>query len=90
VTIAALEKAKSLRRFASNQGDPIDRYALALTRGEAYDLLDYMAAGHLGRFQHHDAFVADVMHAKLECDPWGMLKDFQLEGLAIVPRETLS
>lgn len=83
MTPAALAKAESLSKFALASGSPLDTFAIVLTDAEAYELLDYLAAGGLGRYENHDLLIADVERAKREKNPWGVLEWFQLNGLSI-------
>lgn len=87
--IAALVKAHSLAQFARNQGAPLETFFLTLTEPEAYELLDYLAAGGLGRYQHHDLLIVDVAKAKADRDPFPLLGHFQLQGLHIWPASAL-
>lgn len=84
MTPAAIEKAASLSRFAATQGEPRNSFAVTLTLGEAYELLDYIAGGGLGKLLHHALLLADIQSAKLACDPWLVLQHFQLEGFDIM------
>jgi hypothetical protein len=80
VTPAALAKAESLARYAKHQGSPLHEFALAITLGEAYELLDYLTEIHDNALLRHE-----VAQAKVNCDPWGVLANFQLLGFEIVP-----
>lgn len=84
MTPAALQKAESLALFVRSQGSPLSDFALTITLGEAYELLDFMAEGGMGRFVHHDRLVQDIADAKADCDPWRVLTHFQLQGFEIV------
>lgn len=84
VTPAALSKAESLARFAKTQGTPLNTFALVITLGEAYELLDYLAAGGMGKLMYHERLVADILEAKSKGDPWQVLEHFQLKGFDIV------
>lgn len=86
---AALAKADSLAKFARASGSPLSTFALTLTRGEAYELLDYMAEGGLGKCQYHEQLVEDIRQAKADGDPWAILAHFQLQGLDIVSVDCL-
>jgi hypothetical protein len=89
MTPVALSKAESLAKFAQASGSPLNTFALTLTRGEAYELLDYMAEGGLGKCQFHDDLVRDIRQAKSDGDPWVILRNFQLQGLDIVCVDSL-
>jgi hypothetical protein len=83
--IAALEKAESLARFARSQGAPLETFLVTLTEPQAYELLDHIAAGGLGRYEDHDRLIADVEEAKRKKAPFALLEWFQLEGMSIAP-----
>jgi len=87
--IAAIEKAQSLKRFAITQGSPLQEFFLTLTESEAYELLDYLAAGGMGRYENHELLIADVQKAKRAKDPFPLLGWFTLEGLSIWPASAL-
>lgn len=87
--IAALEKAHSLAKFARASGARLDTFALTLTESEAYELLDYLAAGEMGKYENHERLIADVQKAKQAKDPFPMLEWFTLEGLSIWPKSAL-
>lgn len=89
MTPIALEKAESLARFAKGQGTPLNTFALVLTQAEAYELLDYLAAGGLGRYQDHARLVLDILDAKAAGNPWPILAHFQLKGFDIVSDQVL-
>jgi hypothetical protein len=80
----ALEKAASLSRFVATQGEPRTSFALTLSLGEAYELLDFIAAGGLGYVVNHSLLVTDIEQAKILSDPWRVLEHFQLEGFNIL------
>lgn len=84
MTPVALQKAESLALFAKSQGSPLSDFALTLTLGEAYELLDFLAEGGLGRFLHHDRLVQDIADAKVDSNPWAVLTHFQLQGFEIL------
>jgi hypothetical protein len=89
MTVAALAKAESLAQFARASGSPLDTFALVLTEPEAYELLDYLASGGMGRYENHALLIADIDEAKRQKNPWGVLGWFQLEGLSIWPASSL-
>lgn len=90
MTPAAVAKAESLLRFASHTGAPLSEYALVLTLGEGYELLDYLASGAMGRCLNHAMLELDVAAAKVEGDPWKVLNGFQLMGFDILRADKLS
>lgn len=85
MTPVALHKAESLRKYALASGCPLGEFALALTLGEAYELLDYLLEAHPASA----LLKTDVAQAKIECNPWPVLANFQLLGLEIVPSAEL-
>lgn len=86
---AALEKANSLMRFVRDQGVPISEFRLALTKGEAYELLDYMAKGGLGFASRHDLLIADINEAKLAGNPFSIFEHFSILGFSVTPATEL-
>jgi hypothetical protein len=84
VTPVALLKAESLIRHAQYLGVRQDEFALALTLGEGYELLDYLASGAMGLYANHEALRADIEAAKVKGDPWEILASWRLLGLEIV------
>jgi hypothetical protein len=87
---AAIAKAESLRAFALEQGAQLETFGVCLSLGEGYELLDYLAAGGLGRFLHHDQLVADIEEARVKANPWLVLDHFQLAGLSIIRADSLN
>jgi hypothetical protein len=85
MTPAALAKAESLAKFVQASGCARETFALTLTDAEAFELLDYLADGGLGRYENHDLLMADVAEAKRRGDPWKVLGCFQLAGLNLAP-----
>ena len=85
----ALEKAEALHRFALKSGAPLAEFKLALTLGEGYELIDYFAAGGLGRYQNHDQVVQEVAEAKAAGDPWLVLQYLRPNGLEVVRLESV-
>lgn len=86
---AALEKANSLMRFVRDQGAPLQEFRLALTKGEAYEMLDYLAAGGMGYMARHDLLVADINQAKLAGDPFAIFEHFHILGFEVTPATEL-
>jgi len=87
----ALQKAESLTRFAAACGvNASQDFQVALTLGEAYELLDYLAAGGMGQFTNHELLKHDIADAKALGDPWLILTSWHLMGLEIVRMESLN
>lgn len=82
---AALGKAESLAAHARYLGVRPAEFAVAVTLGEAYELLDYLAEQHPG----NPVLEGDIRAAKLEANPWRVLEHFQLSGLEIVRADLL-
>lgn len=87
--IAAICKADGLYAFAKGTGSPMKDFALVLTKGEAYELLDYMAAGGLGRYQNHEMLIEDIAEAKVAGDPFALLQHFQIKGFDVISSEVI-
>lgn len=85
MTPAAIAKAESLDRFAKHCGAQRTEFAIYLTDGEGYELLDYLAAGGMGRCLHQDVLEADILKARLNGDPWIVLKGWTLLGFDLAP-----
>ena len=90
MTPAAVLKAESLAAYARSSGAPLSEFAVALTLGEGYELLDYLASGAMGILRNHEMLKRDIADAKAEGDPWIVLANFQLLGLDIVKAEKLN
>lgn len=82
---AALTKAESLERHARYLGVQPSEFCVAVTLGEAYELLDHLAREH----PSNRALLDDIATAKVEADPWPVLANFRLQGLEIVRADTL-
>jgi hypothetical protein len=87
---AAITKAESLANFVTSTGAPLKEFALALTKGEAYELLDYLAVGGLGFYANHAQLVREITEARAAGEPFLILKNFQLAGLDIVQAASLN
>lgn len=87
MTPAAVKKAESLARFATHCGQPLRDFELAITRAEAYELLDFIEAGGLGT--PCDLLRKDIELARQRGDPWEVLCNFHLQGLVIGKAEGL-
>jgi hypothetical protein len=79
----AVEKADALVAFAKRRGSPLKDFQVTITLEEAWELLDFMAAGGLGFFQNHHVLVTDVAAAKAAGDPWTILPHMQLCGMPL-------
>lgn len=90
VTPAALSKAESLVRHAGYLGVKPTEFVVSLTVGEAYELLDFLAGGGMGRVANHELLVQDIADAKVACNPWDILTHWTLLGLSIVRAEDLN
>jgi hypothetical protein len=80
---AALTKAESLNRFATEQGAPLSTFQLVLTNDEAMDLIAWFIEQQ-GPFPN-EVLIYDAEIARRTKNPWPVLENFQLMGLAIVP-----
>lgn len=90
MAVAAIQKADSLLRYAKHMGVKQQELILALTIGEAYELLDHMVRdGSFVCTSSRQLFEADVQRAKAECDPWAVLQHFELYGFSIIPTAAL-
>lgn len=76
---AALSKAESLAAHARYLGVRPSEFMVSLTLGEAYELLDHLAAEH----PTNRVLLEDIAAAKTAADPWIVLANFQLQGLEI-------
>lgn len=81
---AALKKAEALIRHAQYMGVKPAEFMVAVTLGEAYELLDYLVAVHDSALLKRD-----IAEAKEACDPWPVLENFNLLGLAITRADGL-
>ena len=84
MTPAALIKAESLARYVQHTGAPQSEFLLALTLGEGYELLDYLASGAMGRCANHADLEHDIADAKVKGDPFEILSQWSLLGFSIV------
>jgi hypothetical protein len=78
---AAIEKAESLAHFANQCGAPLAEFELAITRAEAYELLDFLEKGGFG--PPCDVLLKDIEQARRDANPWQVLQHFNLQGLTI-------
>jgi hypothetical protein len=85
----AIVKAESLLRHVKQVGAPQREFAISLTKGEAYELLDYIQDGQLGHVSNQQLLEADIAEAKERCDPFLVLRYWQLLGFELVPAESL-
>ena len=86
----ALTKAESLARFVHHTGAHQSEFQLALTLGEGYELLDYLASGAMGRCLNQSALEHDIAEAKVKGDPFEILSGWHLMGFEIVRVESLN
>jgi hypothetical protein len=86
---AALCKAEALIRHASYLGCLPSEFKVTLSLGEGYELLDYLAAGGMGRYANHALLERDIEEAKIAGDPWRVLEGWTLLGLELVPAASL-
>jgi hypothetical protein len=86
---AALSKAEALIRHAQYLGSPQSDFVLTLTLGEGYELLDYLAAGGMGRYANHALLERDIEEAKIAGDPWRVLEGWKLLGFELVNADSL-
>lgn len=84
---AAIEKAESLAKFAAHCGQPFKDFGLALTRAEAYEMLDFLADGGLG--PPCELLLKDIETARQRGNPWEVLCHFNLHGFTLGPAEAL-
>lgn len=85
MTPAALTKAESLKRYVTYSGSPQREFVLAVTLGEAYELLDYLVEIHPASA----LLKQDVAEAKVSSNPWAVLANFQLLGFEITRADFL-
>lgn len=90
MTPVALIKAESLAAFARHSGVPLSEFALSLTLGEGYELLDFLAAGGMGKVCNQTLLEADIAEAKVRGDPFVVLANFQLLGFDIQRADRLN
>lgn len=77
----ALHKAESLAHFATHTGSPLSEFQLAITRAEAYELLDYLEAGGLGA--PCELLLKDIETARRRGEPFELLCNFNIQGFQI-------
>lgn len=77
---AALEKATSLHRFATDTGSPLSSFLLVLTDPEALELLEWYGTQYAGT---NEVFDLDLAIARRTGNPWPVLENFQVMGLAL-------
>ena len=83
---AALEKAKSLHRFALNSGSSLREFVLCLTEPEALDLVEWYAREYEGISVTFDT---DLEEVRRTGNPWPILKNFNVMGLQLAALEKL-
>jgi hypothetical protein len=84
---AAIERAKSLYRFALEQGTPPNTFVLTLTHSQATELLEWYATQYTGS---NECFDLDVMIARRTQDPWPVLANFRLYGFEMAKQSELN
>ena len=84
MSVAAITKAEGLRAYARHCGVAPSEFVLALTQGEAYELLDHLATGALGVPRNMEALLSDINDAKVSGDPFTFLGHWEICGFAIV------
>ena len=82
---AAVRKAESLLQFVRGLGAPLKKFQVAITESEAYELLDHIAVGGLGRCAQHELLLEDIAQAKKAGKPFEVLQHFALCGMSIAP-----
>lgn len=85
MTVAAMEKAESLRAFAKSTGAQLKTFALCLTTDEALELVDWLMHENPG----NEVLALDAEIAHRTKNPWEILSHFALLGLDIMPVEAL-
>jgi hypothetical protein len=80
VSPAALDKAKSLHRFAADQGAPLDTFQLVLTEPEAMELMEWYVDEYGGA---NEMLELDAAEARRTRNPWDLLANFTCMGLAM-------
>jgi hypothetical protein len=83
---AALAKAQSLHRFASDMGAPLTTFELVLTQAEGLELIDWLVEQN----PPNELLSADVAHAHQVRDPWPVLNNFVLLGFHMTPAAALN
>jgi hypothetical protein len=83
----AVERAKSLHRFALEQGALLSTFVVTIRPAEAVELMDWYAAQYEGT---NLIFDADLAYARATNDPWKLLDNFTLFGMAIGRTEELN
>jgi hypothetical protein len=79
---AALTKAESLYKYATDQGALLSTFLVALTETEAAELLEWYA---LQYGESDEVFAVDLDIARRTRNPWPMLANFHLLGFEIAP-----
>jgi hypothetical protein len=83
---AALERAKSLHSFALNQGAMLSTFVVTIKPDEAMELLDWYDEQYRG----NACFDEDMDIARRTNDPWLVLQNFTLFGMALTKLEQLN
>jgi hypothetical protein len=87
----ALEKARSLARFANSEGGGLAGFEVTLTADEAFDLVDWIHdfSGLVSQ-EGLPQLEADMVTARRANDPWIVLNNFTFYGLKTAPKRFLS
>lgn len=80
---SAMEKARSLVRFAKLTGTPLKYYSVMLKDDEAVVLMDWFLEQADPRFVDRQALHLAIIEAKEHNDPWEVLAHFSLLGMSI-------
>lgn len=81
--IAALQKAEKLVAFAKEQGAPLHEFALLLTAGEAFELVNWLLSPDGPQNLAREVLQYDADIARAEGNPFIVLTNFNLNGLEI-------
>lgn len=79
----AMEKAKTLRRFAKMTGAPLQQYAVSITDAQGVELMDWFLTQADPRMVDRDSLSLAITEAKAHKDPWEVLQHFSLLGMSI-------
>lgn len=87
---AALRKAESLFRYATNQGGGLATFEVVLTDAEADELLDWIPISGLVAAEGLPQLEEDIAEARRKKDPWFVLQHFSFYNLPTTPLRKLS
>ena len=85
MTVAAMQKAESLAKFARSTGAQLKTFALCLTDQEGLELVEWLLHENPG----NEVLAVDAEIARRTRNPWEILSHFVLLGLDIVPVQSL-